>query len=130
MNIDVNNILEQLATGFNVAVEQLYPILYKQAIIDGVFNLIWSIVFIVLIAGFVFVIKFVHNKQKLEKDRFISNWDWDAPRQLVILIIGGFITLIGLFVIPIGIESAITAFFNTEYYMIKDILSQLNGSGS
>lgn len=151
MKVNVNEVLDQLARGFNVAVDELYPILYKQAIVDGIFSSIWAIIFVALILSFGLMIKHIIKKQKESKVVYEENWekykkerrengydyyiptpesknrdwDWDEPRQVVILLVGGTIVIIGMFIIPFEIKNAITALVNTEYYMIENVLEKL-----
>lgn len=123
MKVDVNEVLNQLAKTFNVAVEEIYPILYKQAILSGIFSLSWAVMFTVLIGVFAFSIKFIIKKQKEETTNY--DWDWDEPRAISIVVVGSIITLIGCLVIPFSMENAITALFNTDYYVLKDLLNQI-----
>lgn len=123
MKVDVNEVLNQLAKAFNVAVEEIYPILYKQAILNGIFSLFWAIIFIALIGVFTFLIRLVFKKQKEKTSNY--DWDWDEPRQILILIVGSIVSIIGFFVIPFGMENAITALFNTDYYVLRDLLNQI-----
>lgn len=122
MEINVNEALDQIAKAFNVAVDELYPILYKQAIINGIYNLMWVLLSVGLIILFGFMIKFIMRKQK---DGTNYDWDWDEPIVVVIIVAGVFITVVGLFVISISLKGAIDALFNTDYYVLKDILKQL-----
>lgn len=127
MNIDFNEVMDQLAKAFNVTVDKLYPILYRQAIIDGIFSLMWAIVFVAAIVVFVKTLFYISKKQR-EPDEdgwFSGDWDWSEGRQIVIIIVGAFTTLMGIILIPISLYDALTAFFNTEYYMIKEILKQV-----
>lgn len=123
MKIDVNEALNQLAKAFNVAVDELYPILYKQGIINGIFSFTWAGLFMVLIIAFALSLKYIIKKQNEQGSGY--EWDWDEPRQVTVLILGIVATVIGIAVIPITLHSGATAIFNTDYYIIKDILSEL-----
>lgn len=125
MEFDINKALEQLAKAFNVAVDELYPILYKQAIINGIFSLGWALLFIGLIGLFISTIRLIVKKQKEEEDTANWDWDWDEPRQIAILVVGITVTIIGFFVVPIALKSSATALLNPDYYMLKEILKQL-----
>jgi len=125
VKIDINKALEQLAEGLGVTIDKLYPLLYKQAIISGIFNLFWVLFFITAIGSFILAVRYVIKKQKTQVK---WEWDWDESRQIGILFGGIVLTVIGLFAIPFCLESAITAFFNTEYYMLDKILSKISGN--
>src|SRR5699024_4371703 len=148
MDENINELLNQLAKGFNVAVEELYPILYKQAIIDGVMSLVGILTAIVLIAGILWGLRHISKKQKEVEEEYKRQrnkwentswkdaeftpypsrnrkWDWDEPRQMTFVVVSIIIFFLALFAIPLNFENAVTAFFNTEYYMIENILSKL-----
>ena len=129
MNIDFNEVMDQLAKAFNVTVDKLYPILYRQAIIDGIFSLMWAVFFTVAITVFIKTLFYISKKQREEHEehgwRASGDWDWSEGRQIVVIIVGAFTTLMGVILIPISLYDALTAFFNTEYYMIKEILKQV-----
>ena len=129
INFDVNKVLEDIANGLGVAVEKLYPVLYKQAIIDGVTNLLW-VAFI--IAGLIVFVKFAKYAIKKMSDGIKNNdkWsyhktDWaDYPEFIFPLVFGGIAVTIGVLIAMGLISDSITVFFNTEYYMIEKIISQ------
>lgn len=123
MKIDVNEVLSQLAKSFNIAVEELYPILYRQAIIDGIFDLFCTLFFIVGIGVFIYLLKLISKKQK--SSICGHEWDWDEPIAILTIAVGSTFTLIGLFLIPMCLHSSLTAFFNTDYYIIENILSKI-----
>jgi hypothetical protein len=52
----VNLVLKTLAEGFKTSVDKLYPVLIKQAYIDGYMKLLWSILWFVLFVVCVVVI--------------------------------------------------------------------------
>lgn len=124
MNKEIDKTLEKIAEGLGVAVDKLYPILYKQAMIDTVLNVIWILFFAIGIFVFYKTVRFILNKQK-NSENFDIEWDWDEPRQILILTVGILFTLVGTIVILVSIYDVVTALFNTEYYMIKKILSQV-----
>lgn len=123
MELDVNKAMEQLADGLGVAVDNLYPILYKQAIIDAVIESLYLVGSISFIVGFVFTLRYISRKQK--EDRYDYEWDWDEPSQLIIVTAGSLVSVILLITIPFSINTILTALFNTEYYMIKEVLNQI-----
>lgn len=132
MNID--KALDKIANGLGVAVDKIYPVMYKQAMIEGVWDVIWIVVFLVLFAAIAIWIRIVFKKQKAEEEGCVrvgyrysdGDWDWDEPRQAVLLVISVTIVIIGLIAVPICAYDAVTAFFNTDYYIVKDILNQIN----
>ena len=137
MNVkfDVNEVLQKLAEGLGVAVENLYPILYKQAIIDGVISLLGLIS---LVLFWIFIYKFSKGfakkaKEDYEENGIYSSWFEHIFMDNIFLGISGFffcaftvIMAIGtILVVPEIVGDVITAFFNTEYHMIENILNKL-----
>jgi Ca2+/Na+ antiporter len=137
IKLDVNKALSEIAHGLGVAVDKIYPILYKQAIIEGIYNLI-SILF--LIAVWVFIYRISKSSMKAAKkdyDKNSSNWsdNWIEhvfDKHLFGSIMGAlyciFVIVFGiasLIMIPDLIRDTITAFFNTDYYVIKEVIEKI-----
>lgn len=125
MELDVNQAIEQIAEKLGVAVNELYPALYKQTIIDAVINGVWVLVFVSIIVGFLVGVRYIVKKQK-EHEHY-SDWDWDEPGPMLFMIIGIVMTIIGLIVIAVNINNGITALFNPDFYILKWALSQITG---
>lgn len=125
MELDVNQAIEQIAEKLGVAVNELYPALYKQTIIGEVINGVWVLVFVSIIVGFLVGVRYIVKKQK-EHEHY-SDWDWDEPGPMLFMIIGIVMTIIGLIVIAVNINNGITALFNPDFYILKWALSQITG---
>lgn len=138
LKFDVNSALEKLAEGLGVAVENLYPILYKQALIDGVISLLGLIT---LVLFWVFIYKlskgFAKSAKKDYKENGVSysnSWIEHVITERMFQGISSILFAVFLIIVAVGtfatisgtIGNIITAFFNTEYYMIENILSKLN----
>jgi len=138
MNVkfDINEALQGLAEGLGVAVENLYPILYKQAIIDGAISLLGLIS---LGLFWIFIYKFSKGFVERAKEDFKENGSCDDSWFEHVFLsrifhgMSGVLFCVFTIVMAIGtllsfseiVENIITAFFNTEYYMIENILKQL-----
>lgn len=126
MEIDVNQAIEQIADKLGVAVSELYPALYKQTIIDAVMNGVWVLVFAIIIAGFIFGIRFIKRKQ--DEEEYASDWDWDELVPALFLLVGGILTIISLIAIPINISNGLTALLNPDFYILDWVLKRIAGS--
>lgn len=126
MEIDVNQAIEQIADKLGVAVSELYPALYKQTIIDAVMNGVWVLLFAIIIAGFIFGIRFIKRKQ--DEEEYASDWDWDEPGPALFLLVGGILTIISLIAIPINISNGLTALLNPDFYILYWVLKIIAGS--
>lgn len=138
IKLDVNKVLSDIAEGLGVAVEKIYPILYKQAIIEGVYNLV-SILF--LMAIWVVVYKFgkafkkaATNDFKNNKSTWSDNWfEHVMDKYMFQSVVGGIFSFFiialcvgSLIFIPELFKDAMTAFFNTDYYIINDIVDKFS----
>jgi hypothetical protein len=136
VKIDINEALTQIANGLGVAVDKLYPILYKQAIIEGVYNLI-ALIAIGLV--WLFIYKVGKSFIKTAKKKFKESDDWNDTwieylfdKYLFQGLVGFFFCI---FVVIFGVASILnvpdlmhnvtTAFFNTDYFIIKDVIKSL-----
>src|SRR5690606_36345314 len=119
MEIDVNKAMEQLASAFNTTVEQLYPILVRQAYIDGVTS--------VLIAVVAWILFFILYRSTMKKKAASKYWDWFDEQSGGIRLAGIVVTgLIAFIATGIMISIAPTALFNPEYWAIKEVLISIN----
>ena len=125
IKLDINKALQEIANGLGVAVDKLYPILYKQAQIDGAVNLIWISVIIIYIIYYCQLAKFLIKNvgDKIKKSNYDSWIDYLAESTIIGL--GGILAIIfGISALDLARDS-ITAFFNTEYYIIDHIVDKL-----
>lgn len=136
IKLDVNKVLSDLAEGLGVAVEKLYPILYKQAIIEGIYNLL---VLVSIAALWWFLFRVGKGSVKSFKRDFKENKSWTSDNWLEHLfdkhIIQGLSSIffclgiiafgvVTIVMVPDLIKDSVTAFFNTDYYIINDIVDK------
>lgn len=131
IKLDINKALEEIAKGFGVAVEKIYPVLYKQALIDGVVNLLWVVMIIVGVTIYYkyakFATKRVHEGIQNNESKWSSfKTDWsDYPVYVITLVLGGIASFALVLTGMCLIEDSLTAFLNTEYYMVEKIITQV-----
>ena len=126
VKFDVNEALQKVAEGLGVAVDKVYPILYKQSIITGITNLIW----VALIATFIVLfLKYIRHASKkvtegIRNSPSIIRADWsDYPVEILIIFTGSVASIIFVILGSTLISESITALFNTEYHMIEQVLT-------
>lgn len=116
----IMNVINQIAEKLGVAAEKLYPILRRQATIEGLTNIFCLIAFIPMIYFMINIFKRI-NKDTDEDKLF--------PAVSIVLLI-----LMSVAVVIITIEFAgnlidikntITALFNPDWYIINNILKKL-----
>jgi hypothetical protein len=127
MNVDVNvnKLVEQIAQKLGVAAEKVYPMLYKQAMIDGVFNLLLAIgLFALLYLSGKWLIG-VKSRYK-QNNKYLSKSGEDMFIEYPFQIIGSISSII---LSPIFgfvcLKTALDALVNPNLYVIKQVLSYL-----
>lgn len=126
MKLDVNKALEQIAAGLNTTVEKIYPALKMQAYIDGAFYL----ALIALILGGAYACyRWTVYRKKRGKKHWSDESDWDMVEPFVY---GIALAIVGIFLImvPFIFRDVLTAFLNTDYYIVSDILNKLRGGSN
>lgn len=136
VKFDVNKALSDLAEGLGMAVEKLYPVLYKQAIIDGVYYII-SLVFCILIWYFIYrttkgSIKAAKRDYDKNGTRWSDHWvEHIFDKHMFSGFIGIFYCVgivifgvISLTMIPEFISNIMTVFFNTDYYILNEVIEE------
>lgn len=120
----VNEVIDNLAEKLGVAVERLYPMLIKQAQIDGIMGVIWSIVCItVCVLGFIVAAKAIKNPQQSKQYDLIQVWSaWTNTK----IAVGAIAAAISLIVFVFSVNQAITALANPEWYSLQKLLSYLS----
>lgn len=122
INLVINNIAEKLGVG----VEKVYPILLKQAYIEG----IMGIVGIVLSMSMLFVVyKLVYKYYIEEVDTSYGKGkrvcDWDEFTLLLVNIVVIVVVISNFIVIGCFYSPTITALFNPDYYIIEELVTKL-----
>lgn len=116
INIDMNKAINDIAHKLGIAVEKVYPMLYKQAIIEGAWSIMWVVISI--ITAFLIRKWLKWLGCKIEKDD--SSWSDYSDHIMAI----GFLCLLTPIVFFINIKDAINIFFNTDYYIINQIITK------
>lgn len=137
IKLDVNKAMSDIAEELGIAVEKIYPILYKQAIVDGVYNLV-SLIFIIFIWWFIYKvskgsIKAAKKEYKENGSRWSDSWIENIfDKHMFLGFVGIFFCIgtimLGVFTagfVPKLIKDIATAFFNTDYYIIKDVIDKI-----
>lgn len=122
MNVSdqIMNVINQVAEKLGVAAEKVYPILRKQAYVEGFTNIFWIIVasiltFLVIKYWLNFMSNVINNeKDMIEKDS-LTGAKWVVT---VVLFV------IGLIAMP-SIKDTITAFANPDWYVFNELLMKL-----
>lgn len=108
----IMSIINQMAEKLGVAAEKVYPVLIKQAYVEGVKDIIWIFFGICLTSiGVYFAGNAIRNK---------SNSD-----QEIVIFTNICLIIIGLVFTIITINDAITAFVNPDWYVFNTLLKQL-----
>lgn len=130
INIDANIMLEEIATKLGVTVEKLYPILYKQLIIDVIFNFLSVVLIVIGIYLYVKFVKFsverVYQEIRIskEKDRHLEK-DWfDYPEYIIPMAVGGVLSFVGVIVAVYLLKDAFTGLMNPDYCIIESMLNR------
>lgn len=114
MNVSdqIINVINQIADKLGVAVEKVYPILRKQAIVEGCTNVFWIVV---IIAGCLIIIsKLIKNIKKTNDE---DKQFWSGVVVLITIIAG-------ILFMP-SIKDTITAFVNPDWYVFNELLMNL-----
>lgn len=123
-SLDVNKAMEELAKAFNTTVEFLHPILVTQAKIEAYTKIGWlSVATLVFIISLFFVIR---NGRKIYGNQEYT--DFDDILLFVTIITGAISGLVLLFGGVGAIKDILTAYFNPEYFVLKEIFETLKGS--
>ena len=112
----ITPVLEKMAEKLGVTVEYLWSILIKQAPLSGITDIIQYILLGIVTWVFVKVSFKVHHK--IEKE------DWDGVAYIPLWVIGVGILILWItafFCFP----NTIWAFFNPEYWALKEILGSI-----
>lgn len=118
IKVDINKLIEDIAVKLGVAVEKVYPMLYKQAIIDGSFSLLTvGLCGLGLYGG----IKLFKKAGKEIKENTFRDWT-DYPG----LILPAFALFIISSVIgAMSLKDGANALLNTDWYIINSLLDKI-----
>lgn len=114
----VFEMLEQVAEQLGVAAEKLYPILLKQAKIDGIVNIIGLIVLIIITY---FSVRFAIKKYRKDVNEFD-----ELTIEGFVLSVFAFLSTICLIVELSLIKTTIlTPLLNPDWYILNELLANL-----
>lgn len=120
---ELTPLLEKLAAKLGTTVEMLWGVLLKQAAISATMDLIFCVGIVV---GFTWCFRFVQRKTTPipETDGRYAYSDWDDAGKGVAWIIIAVMAVIGSILIICGVQNAVTAFLNPQYWALEHILGK------
>jgi hypothetical protein len=113
------DLLRELAVGLGTTADKLYPIFIKQAYIDGIIGILFTVIYIL---GIVACIKLI----KYGLDLYKENQNTYADDGCTPIIIGIMVGIILFITLCFTISDTITAFANPQYYALKNIIDQIS----
>jgi hypothetical protein len=120
MGQQINDVINNLAEKFGVAAEKLYPVLIKQALIDGISGIILTVVSITVLV--------LALKGLIKNIPLCNENDFDVPAiKVIIYAILCFISVVGTTICLIKIKDFYTALFNPDWYALQMILDKVSG---
>lgn len=122
----INSIIGNLANRLGVTVEYLYPLLIRQAYIDGIRALMWIVLCIAFLVAIYKWIKYVFFTKNAEGDTlWEKSYHSDTEIFHVITLIAlGILSIIFIITIGSNLDRAINAFSNPEWYAIQQLFRQ------
>lgn len=116
------SVINQIAEKLGVAAEKVYPILRKQAMIDGILSLLGILTSVVTFFLIYKAVEYCYFKKDKNGNAISYRWD------LTHFVFGTICVLLFIFSvvsITIDIRDVMTAFMNPDWYIINNILGQL-----
>lgn len=121
ISLDINKALESLAKAFNVTVDYLYPVLVTQAKIKA-----YTSISMYAVALVIFIICFIFFMKNLKKVRTTPS-DLNVALTVATGIICFFIGFITVLTLPEKLEAILTALYNPDYFMVREVLDVISG---
>lgn len=110
----VSRILEQLAAQLSTTVERLWGVLIRQAYVEGAYMLL------LILAAILFTIALYRHTKNV--------WDADISEfHEFSILMGWTIAAVGLIGSLFGLQAALTALLNPEYWALQQIIKMLGG---
>lgn len=129
MNVSdqVIQVMNEIAKQLGVAVEKVYPMLYKQSIIEGVVGLGWTVLGVGLVyVGYkkyikrLTIIKEMEEREVEGRGYKFVKVSYEAEEVLSMrLWVCTAMILLGVLMIVANLSSSLTALINPDYYMIE-----------
>jgi hypothetical protein len=115
----VNEVIDNLAAKLGVAADKVYPLLVKQAYIDGILNLFWAFIGLVLIVVPLFIFRKKYRKYFLK----------ELTEEGKVAVVCGLVAIevLGILLLGINFNDIFTAFLNPEYYALQDLIKSISG---
>lgn len=113
-------ILTTLADKFGTTVDHLYAIMIKQALIDGIECILAIVIFAIAFTISAIRLNKIVKESNANKAR--QGWEWDDSPCLAFITV--FLGVLFTVFLIFGGLNAINAFFNPEYYALKEIISK------
>lgn len=131
----INAVIDNLASKLGVAADKLWPILLKQAYVDGIINIVGlcfglSCLIVSLALIYRFFIAEIELASRtwneiVEKTRGKRSAEWDEERVAIFCVCVGIAIAIGLIFAGVSVVNGVTCFINPEWYALQKILSEL-----
>ena len=126
--MDYDAIIEKIAEGLDTTItfasQEIYPILLRQAYIDGTVKLIGSLLIfsVIITLSYKGITRLIEEERKIDKEENEGlNSEW-APLIFLFLI---FIAIPGVIAGTTMLFNSITPLLNPNYYIIEEILKHL-----
>lgn len=122
MNNQTTELLKQLAQKLGTTTEYLWKVLCKQAIVNGVTELI-QIVIIVIFVTFIWKlhVKFAKPYKELN-----HSWYCECDELLIVpMVIAAILSFILILVAFFKIDNVFNSFFNPEYWALNEVINSI-----
>jgi len=130
--VDYDTLIEKIAEGLDTTVEfvshEIYPILIRQAYIDGIIRMVGGLLLLATVAviGYKAAKYLIREERELQRKKKEGIADFEenemaGPIFLFFIVIMFPATIIGVLIVL----SSITPLLNPDYYIIEEILKHL-----
>ena len=105
--------IDAIAANLGVAAEHVYAALVKQAVVSGIGSVVWAVGAAIVAVAVVWGLVRITKSVVIDED------------MVAVYFIGAVILTISGAVFVVNAQDAFTAFYNPEYWAMKEILSSL-----
>lgn len=110
----IMSIINQIAEKLGVAAEKVYPILRKQAIVEGIIYLVWVLFsLIILTITTILIVKYLKEQKK-------EYWEIDEGDIMGCFMLGIVPCCVGIIMFAENIKLMLTAFANPDWYIFNE----------
>jgi heme/copper-type cytochrome/quinol oxidase subunit 2 len=117
MKEELSNIIEKLSNRFGITSESMWELLLKQAKLDAIIS---TIIFVIMIVCGGILYKLHKYFMKRNNDGNI-HYEADGGGFAAIMVVLTIVWIVFLVIYTIAFISNITIFFNSEYWVLKEI---------